>query len=123
MFLSTCVYILDQTVAASSYQILPSGYWWSLLYATGIALLCLVVCLIGAHIYAKATFIIFLVVMFVLATIFISFFAVKHRIITLPSSAINGTGIPTTANFTGFKLETLMGNLKGKEKLLTQNVK
>uniref|UniRef100_A0A3Q3B966 Solute carrier family 12 member 9 n=1 Tax=Kryptolebias marmoratus TaxID=37003 RepID=A0A3Q3B966_KRYMA len=101
----------DQTVAASSYQILPSGYWWSLLYATGIALLCLFVCLIGAHIYAKATFIIFLVVMVVLCTIFISFFAVKPRIITLPSSAINGTGIPTTANFTGFKLETLKGNL------------
>lgn len=119
----TCFYISDQTVAASSYQILPSGYWWSLLYATGVALLCLVVCLIGAHIYAKATFVIFLVVMIVLATIFISFFAEKPRVITLPSSAVNGTGIPTTANFTGFKLETLKGNLEGKEKFLATNLK
>ncbi|XP_013889388.1 solute carrier family 12 member 9 [Austrofundulus limnaeus] len=103
----------DQTVAASPHQILPTGYWWSLLYATGVALLCLFVCLIGAHIYAKATFIIFLVVMFVLCTIFISFFATSPRVITLPSSAFNTTGTPTTANFTGFKLETLRGNLFG----------
>ncbi|XP_019717196.1 solute carrier family 12 member 9 [Hippocampus comes] len=105
----------DGALAASSYQVLPSGYWWSLLYATVIALLCLLVCMVGAHIYAKATFLIFLVVMFVLGTIFISFFAVRPRTIILPSSDDsntmgNATG-PTTANFTGFKLETLLGNL------------
>lgn len=102
----------DGTVATSSSQVLPSGYWWSLLYATVIALLCLLVCLVGAHIYAKATFLIFLVVMFVLGTVFISFFAVRPRTITLPSfsNPSNITG-PTTANFTGFKLETLLGNL------------
>ncbi|KAM9811671.1 solute carrier family 12 member 9 [Syngnathus typhle] len=105
----------DGALAASSYQVLPSGYWWSLLYATAIALLCLLVCMVGAHIYAKATFVIFLVVMFVLGTIFISFFAVHPRTIILPSSAdsnpiVNGTG-PTAANFTGFKLDTLLGNL------------
>ncbi|XP_053278430.1 solute carrier family 12 member 9 [Pleuronectes platessa] len=104
----------DGTMITSPYQVLPSGYWWSLLYATGVALLCLLVCLIGAHIYAKATFIIFLVVMVVLGTIFISFFAVGPRTIMLPSSATaNGTGpvVPTTANFTGFKVDTLLGNL------------
>ncbi|XP_061923918.1 solute carrier family 12 member 9-like [Entelurus aequoreus] len=105
----------DGSLAASSHQVLPSGYWWSLLYATAIALLCLLVCLVGAHIYAKATFLIFLVVIFVLGTIFISFFAVRPRTIILPGSAtsdlvVNGTG-PTTANFTGFKLDTLLGNL------------
>nr|XP_020442530.1 solute carrier family 12 member 9-like [Monopterus albus] len=94
------------------YQVLPSGYWWSLLYATAIALLCLLVCLVGAHIYAKTTFIIFLVVMFVLITIFISFFAVGPHSITLPSSAALRNGTPTTANFTGFKLNTLKGNLE-----------
>ncbi|XP_077579434.1 solute carrier family 12 member 9 isoform X2 [Stigmatopora nigra] len=105
----------DGTLATSNYQVLPSGYWWSLLYATAIALLCLLVCMIGAHIYAKATFLIFLVVMFVLGTIFISFFAVHPRTILLPGFAnsnpmVNATG-PSTANFTGFKLETLIGNL------------
>ncbi|KAG8002250.1 Solute carrier family 12 member 9, partial [Nibea albiflora] len=106
----------DGTVATSAYQVLPSGYWWSLLYGTAIALLCLLVCLVGAHIYAKATFLIFLVVMFVLGTIFISFFAVHPRTVVLPrfsNPTVNGTGptFPTTANFTGFKLDTLLGNL------------
>ncbi|XP_042343112.1 solute carrier family 12 member 9 [Plectropomus leopardus] len=108
----------DGSLVTSPYQVLPSGYWWSLLYATGVALLCLLVCLVGAHIYAKATFLIFLVVMFVLGTIFTSFFAVGPRTILLPGSqsfnpAPNGTGptFPTTANFTGFKLDTLLGNL------------
>ncbi|KAK5868223.1 hypothetical protein PBY51_009256 [Eleginops maclovinus] len=105
-------------LATSPYQVLPSGYWWSLLYATGVALLCLLVCMVGAHLYVKATFLIFLVVMFVLGTVFVSFFAVSPRTIVLPYSAsfkppVNGTGptFPTTANFTGFKLDTLLGNL------------
>ncbi|XP_024133514.1 solute carrier family 12 member 9 [Oryzias melastigma] len=97
----------DNTVAPTSHQILPSGYWWSLLYGTGILLLCLLVCLVGAHIYAKATFLIFLIVMVVLVTILVSFFAVRPKTILLPSPN-NGT-----ANFTGFKLETLLGNLNG----------
>ncbi|XP_036005831.1 solute carrier family 12 member 9 [Fundulus heteroclitus] len=107
----------DPNVVPSAHQVLPSGYWWSLLYATGVALVCLLVCLVGAHIYAKATFIIFLVVIFVLIMIFISFFVVGPKPITLPSPSSsnppNGTGpvLPTTANFTGFKLETLLGNL------------
>lgn len=111
---------LDGT-APSPYHVLPSGYWYSLLYATAIALLCLLVCLVGAHIYAKASFLIFLVVMFVLGTIFISFFAVRPRTITLPSTfnpTPNGT-FPTTANFTGFKLETLLDNLWGESVALT----
>eukprot|EP00063_Salmo_salar_P095576 XP_014070411.1 PREDICTED: solute carrier family 12 member 9-like [Salmo salar] len=105
----------DGVSPAGSLQVLPAGYWWSLLYATGILLLCLLVCLVGAEIYAKASFIIFLVVMLVLATIFISFFAVRPRTILLPAAPPihNSTGPqpPTMANFTGFKLNTLLGNL------------
>lgn len=102
----------DGTLATSNYQVLPSGYWWSLLYGTAIALLCLLVCMVGAHIYAKATFLIFLVVMFVLGTVFVSFFAVHPRTISLPSTNVfNVTGLSNTANFTGFKLDTLLGNL------------
>lgn len=105
----------EDGVITNSYQVLPSGYWWSLLYGTVLALLCLLVCLIGAHIYAKATFLIFLVVMVVLLTIFISFFAVHPRVVQLPAEATktngNGTLGQTTANFTGFKLDTLLGNL------------
>ncbi|XP_030601047.1 solute carrier family 12 member 9 isoform X2 [Archocentrus centrarchus] len=63
-------------VATSNIQVLPSGYWWSLLYVT----------------------------------VFISFFAVQPRTILLPDVMLNATG-PTTANFTGFKLDTLLGNV------------
>ncbi|XP_014018730.2 solute carrier family 12 member 9 [Salmo salar] len=105
----------DGVSPAGSLQVLPAGYWWSLLYATGILLLCLLVCLVGAEIYAKASFLIFLVVMLVLATIFISFFAVCPRTILLPAAlpVHNNTGPqpPNMANFTGFKLDTLLGNL------------
>ncbi|CAB1326056.1 unnamed protein product, partial [Coregonus sp. 'balchen'] len=70
--------------------------------------------LIGAHIYAKPTFLIFIIIMVVLATIFLSFFAVGLRDVTLPnapganSNATTGLG---TANFTGRRLATLRGNL------------
>lgn len=115
--LCLCVWSLscsrsDGSVAVSRYAVLPGGYWWSLLYGTVILLLCLLVCLIGADIYAKATFIIFLIVMAALGIIFISFFAVKPRVIDLPNRNLS-LG-PTEANFTGFKLDTLVGNLQGK---------
>ncbi|KAG7322218.1 hypothetical protein KOW79_015076 [Hemibagrus wyckioides] len=97
---------------APQYAVMPVGYWWSLLYATVILLLCVLVCLIGAHIYAKATFLIFMVVMVVLFTIFISFFAIRPRNIPLPNILGNSSTTSNTANFTGFKLDTLLGNLK-----------
>uniref|UniRef100_A0A9J8DB78 Solute carrier family 12 member 9 n=1 Tax=Cyprinus carpio carpio TaxID=630221 RepID=A0A9J8DB78_CYPCA len=99
------------TFGISDGSALPTGYWWSLLYGTVILLLCVLVCLIGAHIYAKATFLIFIIVMVVLGTIFISFFAVPFRTVQLPSHR-NASLSPTSANFTGFKLDTLLGNVQ-----------
>ncbi|KAL4647037.1 Solute carrier family 12 member 9-like [Arapaima gigas] len=106
--LSTFGVTEDLPSSQNSQHVLPGGYWWSLLYATGILLICLLVCLVGAHIYARATFLIFLIVIVVLGTIFISFFAVTPKSIPLP---VLNASVPTSANFTGFKLETLLGNL------------
>uniref|UniRef100_A0A8C1JYN8 Solute carrier family 12 member 9 n=1 Tax=Cyprinus carpio TaxID=7962 RepID=A0A8C1JYN8_CYPCA len=103
------------TFGISDGSALPTGYWWSLLYGTVILLLCVLVCLIGAHIYAKATFLIFIIVMVVLGTIFISFFAVPFRTVQLPSHR-NASLSPTSANFTGFKLDTLLGNVQGERR-------
>ncbi|XP_060743958.1 solute carrier family 12 member 9 isoform X2 [Tachysurus vachellii] len=86
---------------APHYAVMPVGYWWSLLYASVILLLCVLVCMVGARIYAKATFL-----------IFISFFAVRPRNIPLPNILGNSSTTSNTANFTGFKLDTLLGNLK-----------
>ncbi|KAK2881726.1 hypothetical protein QQF64_008165 [Cirrhinus molitorella] len=99
------------TLTGSKIAGLPSGYWWSLLYGTVILLLCVLVCLIGAHIYAKATFLIFIIVIVVLTTIFLSFFIVPFRVVSLPGHR-NASLSPTSANFTGFKLETLLGNVQ-----------
>lgn len=68
----------------------------------------------GAHIYAKATFIVFIIVLTVLASIFISFFTVGPRVVTLPESSVfNGTS-QSVANYSGFRLRTLESNLLRK---------
>uniref|UniRef100_A0A3Q1AZ22 Solute carrier family 12 member 9 n=1 Tax=Amphiprion ocellaris TaxID=80972 RepID=A0A3Q1AZ22_AMPOC len=96
---------------AGVHHVLPSGYWWSLLYGTVLLFLCFIVCLVGAHIYAKATFIIFIIVVTALASIFISFFSVGPVGVILPdTSALNSTSM-STANYTGFRLHTLESNL------------
>ncbi|XP_035488905.1 solute carrier family 12 member 9-like isoform X1 [Scophthalmus maximus] len=99
------------TAAASLIQVLPSGYWWSVLYGTVLLFLCFIVCLVGAHIYAKAAFVIFIIVTTVLVSIFISFFIVRPVVVILPdTSVLNNTSL-RTANFTGFQLHTLQSNL------------
>ncbi|XP_023259907.1 solute carrier family 12 member 9-like [Seriola lalandi dorsalis] len=96
---------------AGLHQVLPTGYWWSLLYGTVLLFLCFIVCLVGAHIYAKATFIIFIIVTTVLASIFISFFIVGPVVVILPDTSVfNRTSLSIT-NYTGFRLHTLEDNL------------
>lgn len=83
------------------------------MYGTVLLLLCLLVCLVGAGIYAKATFLIFLIVMVVLATVCLSFFVVSPRSVRLPlGDEGNGTGVGN-ASFTGFRISTLLANLPG----------
>ena len=53
---------------------IPSGQWYEYGYGTLILLLVGVICLIGSHIYAKATFIIFLAVMGAILSVIINFF-------------------------------------------------
>ncbi|XP_068557827.1 solute carrier family 12 member 9-like isoform X2 [Cebidichthys violaceus] len=103
--------IPEEGAVAGPHQVLPSGYWWSLLYGTVLLFLCFIVCLVGTHIYAKATFLIVVIVTVILATIFINFFIVGPIVVVLPeSSGLNRTSV-STANYTGFRLHTLKGNL------------
>ncbi|XP_051943632.1 solute carrier family 12 member 9-like isoform X1 [Hippocampus zosterae] len=98
-------------VFGASHRVLPSGYWWSLLYGTALLLICFFVCLIGAHIYAKAIFVIFVIVTTALASIFGSFFAVDPRMVMLPDSSFMNASAQITANYTGLRVHTLEGNL------------
>ncbi|XP_017277910.1 solute carrier family 12 member 9 isoform X2 [Kryptolebias marmoratus] len=101
----------SSAAAAGFHQALPSGYWWCLLYGTILLFLCLIVCLVGAHIYAKATFVIFIIVVTVLASIFVSFFIVEPTVVTLPETSLMNDTSSRTANYTGLWLGTLRANL------------
>uniref|UniRef100_S4RJ91 Solute carrier family 12 member 9 n=1 Tax=Petromyzon marinus TaxID=7757 RepID=S4RJ91_PETMA len=86
---------------------LPDAYIWVVLYASCLLLICLVVVLVGADIYSKAAFIIFLCVILVLLTVFISFFAVRNRHIVIKHG-----NITMNLNYSGPSLGTLHDNLK-----------
>ncbi|XP_013886608.1 solute carrier family 12 member 9 isoform X2 [Austrofundulus limnaeus] len=101
----------SDAVSAAFHQSLPSGYWWCLLYGTVLLFLCFIVCLVGAHIYAKATFVIFIIVVTVLVSIFVSFFVVEPTAVILPETSLMNNTNTRTSNYTGFWLGTLKGNL------------
>ncbi|XP_077170109.1 solute carrier family 12 member 9 isoform X2 [Paroedura picta] len=86
---------------------LPQGYLYSFLYGSLVLLLCLVVCLVGAQIYSKAAFFIFLVVNVVLVTIFASFFAVSPHEVLVAREGNQSFN----ASFTGFNISTLRANM------------
>uniref|UniRef100_H2Y8I8 Amino acid permease/ SLC12A domain-containing protein n=1 Tax=Ciona savignyi TaxID=51511 RepID=H2Y8I8_CIOSA len=84
---STALYIFGLVEAMLSFfgpegQLVPNifehGKWWSYLYGSIILLVCLIVCVVGADIYAKTTFLIFVVVMVCIASIFISLHLKKN---------------------------------------------
>ncbi|XP_060900664.1 solute carrier family 12 member 9-like [Labrus mixtus] len=95
---------------AGPHQVLPSGYFWSLLYGTALLFLCFIVCLVGANIYSKATFIILIIVAAVLTSVFTSFFIVGPLLVLPDPSVLNST-CWHAVNYTGFKLDTLEDNL------------
>lgn len=78
--------------------------------------LCLLVCLVGASIYAKATFLIFLIVTGVLGTILVSFFATRPISVPIRLPNVNGSEMDN-GSFTGFSLATLRDNLGGEQRL------
>ncbi|XP_009632611.2 LOW QUALITY PROTEIN: solute carrier family 12 member 9 [Egretta garzetta] len=98
--------------AGTGVHVLPQSYWYELLYGTVLLALCLLVCLVGASIYAKATFLIFLIVAGVLGTILISFFATRPIGVPIRLPHFNGSETEN-GSFTGFSLATLRDNLGG----------
>jgi len=98
----------------SGIHVLPRSYWYELLYGTILLALCLVVCLVGASIYAKATFLIFLIVAGVLGTILVSFFVTRPLGVPIRMQHLNSSEIEN-GSFTGFSLATLRENLGGED--------
>ncbi|XP_054416286.1 solute carrier family 12 member 9 isoform X2 [Pongo abelii] len=110
---SIVVFLRIDATGTSGLRVLPQGYGWNLLY--GSLLLGLVggVCTLGAGLYARASFLTFLLVSGSLASVLISFVAVGPRDIRLtPRPGPNGSSLPPRfGHFTGFNSNTLKDNL------------
>ncbi|XP_056092898.1 solute carrier family 12 member 9 [Rhinichthys klamathensis goyatoka] len=92
-------------------RVLPQGYWYTVLYSSVVLLLCLVVCLVGAHIYAKASFIILLVVTVSLISIIISPLIVSPQRFNITHTYGNNHSVTVNPSYTGFNGTTLKNNL------------
>ncbi|XP_062844878.1 solute carrier family 12 member 9 [Trichomycterus rosablanca] len=92
-------------------RVLPQGYWFSVLYSSLLLLLCLVVCLVGAHIYAKASFITLLVVTAAVLSILISPLAVGPLQFNFTHSLGPNRSVTHSAGYTGFNVSTMSRNL------------
>uniref|UniRef100_A0A665UNN2 Solute carrier family 12 member 9 n=1 Tax=Echeneis naucrates TaxID=173247 RepID=A0A665UNN2_ECHNA len=102
--------ILD-VFGSDSVQVLPQGYWYTVLYSSVVLLLCLLVCLVGAHIYSRTAFVILLVVTISLLSIFISSVAVKPRDFVITHKGSGNQTLRYNASYTGFSATTLRNNL------------
>lgn len=96
---------------SSWWRVLPQGYWYTVLYSSVILLLCLLVCLVGAHIYSRTAFVILLVVTASLLSIFISSVAVKPRDFVITRHGSGNQTVHYNASYTGFSATTLKNNL------------
>uniref|UniRef100_A0A671Y2X6 Solute carrier family 12 member 9 n=1 Tax=Sparus aurata TaxID=8175 RepID=A0A671Y2X6_SPAAU len=90
---------------------LPQGYWYTVLYSSVVLLLCLLVCLVGAHIYSRTAFVILLVVTVSLLSIFISSVAVKPRDFVITHKGAGNQTVHYNASYTGYNATTLRHNL------------
>lgn len=97
---------------------LPQGYWFTVLYASVVLVVCLLVCLVGAHIYSRAAFLILLVVTGALLSILISPLVVPPHTILITHHGGGGDNhsMPLSYNvsYTGFNASTLRANLGRK---------
>lgn len=92
-------------------RVLPQGYWYSVLYSSVVLLLCLLVCLVGAHIYSRTAFVILLVVTASLLSIFISSVAVKPQSFVITHQGPGNQTVRYNASYTGYNATTLRNNL------------
>uniref|UniRef100_A0A8C6LR31 Solute carrier family 12 member 9 n=1 Tax=Nothobranchius furzeri TaxID=105023 RepID=A0A8C6LR31_NOTFU len=93
------------------FPVLPQGYWYTVLYSSVILLLCLLVCLVGAHIYSRTAFAILLVVTVSLLSIFISSVAVKPLDFIITHQGPNNQTLRYNTSYTGFSATTMRKNL------------
>lgn len=97
-------------------RVLPQGYWYTVLYSSVVLLLCLLVCLVGAHIYSRTAFVILLVITVTLLSIFVSSLAVKPRDFVITRQLSANQSAHYNASYTGYNATTLRNNLGRKRR-------
>ena len=103
-----------QLLPSNTTTFIPGGQWYEYGYGTAILFLVGVICLIGSHIYAKATFFIFLCVMGAILSSIVNFFIAKPHDIPLTNPIHNSTtnSTQTVGFYSGFNSTTFDSNLK-----------
>lgn len=97
--------------ASQGLRVLPQGYWYTVLYSSVVLLLCMLVCLVGAHIYAKASFLILLVVTVSLISIIISPLILSPQRFNITHTYGNNHSVTVNPSYTGFNSTTMKNNL------------
>lgn len=98
---------------SNSDGIIPDGKWWRFLYCTLVNTLMLVVCLVGASLFAKTSVVILAIVVVCLFSTFVSFLVQGYFPVEIPeeNSLVRNGSVRVTANYTGLSMATLNENL------------
>lgn len=96
---------------SSGVQVLPQGYWYTVLYSSVILVLCLIVCLVGAHIYSRTAFAILLLITVSLLSVFVSSVVVKRQDFVIVHQFSGNQTVRYNTSYTGFNATTMRNNL------------
>ncbi|XP_034946206.1 solute carrier family 12 member 9 [Chelonus insularis] len=94
-------------------SVIPDGRWWRFLYCTALNTANLVVCLIGASMFAKTSVAILAIVCICLTSVILSFFIQGAMEVELPAAntLVQNTTTHLNATYTGLLGSTLKSNL------------
>ncbi|RZC36085.1 AA permease and/or GLTP domain containing protein [Asbolus verrucosus] len=114
--ISGCVEGLVENFGPSGYLVkglIPDGHWWQFLYCVSLNTLNLLVCLIGAAMFAKTTVFILAIVCGCLGITFFSYLYQGHLEVPVPDSntLIQNSTNHAFGNYTGLHAHTLISNL------------
>lgn len=112
--------IVQNLGPGSHFGPIPDGWWWRFLYCSLVNTLMLIVCLVGASLFAKTSVATLGIVCVCLLTTYFSFVVRGPQAVAIPAenqlvrnATVNGTQTNDTVygNYTGFSAETLQSNL------------
>ncbi|KAL7643016.1 UNVERIFIED_CONTAM: hypothetical protein RMT77_006305 [Armadillidium vulgare] len=92
------------------YSILPEGDWYNFAYGSVLNMFYILICLVGAVMFAKTTVIILIIVLICMVSVIISFLVIPGNL-EVPIPSDNEEHANTTGNYTGFSVKTLEENL------------